>query len=84
MKQMTNKTGMEVKTETFLMTKFEDEAFINAKLEELGFDLENTRWVYSWTVPGWVSEEKKSEIVKRLEESDYTSYLVNVRQETAK
>lgn len=76
------KTDIEVKTETFFMAKFEDESFINDKLVELGFNLDNTNWVYSWSVPSWVPEAKKIEIMRRLEESDYSCYLVNVRQET--
>lgn len=76
------KTDIEVKTETFFMAKFEDESFINDRLLELGFNLDNTNWVYSWTVPSWVPEPKKTEIKNRLEESNYTCYLVNVRQET--
>lgn len=81
---MTSKTDIEVKTETFYMTTFKDEEFINDKLEGLGFNLDNTNWVYSWAVPSWVPSDKKEEIVKRLEDSDYRDYLVNVRQETPK
>lgn len=77
-----DKTDIVVKTETFFMTKFEDEEFIDTKLMDLGFDMKYTSWVYSWTVPSWVPEEKKIEINNRLEASDYSAYLVNVRQET--
>lgn len=79
-----NKTDYEVKSETFIMNEFQDEDHINGRLEELGFDLKHTTWIYSWTVPSWVPEEKSKEIVARLEKSDYRSYLVNVRQETPK
>ena len=79
-----NKTDIVVKTETFFMTEFKDEDFIDARLVELGFDLDNTNWIYSWTVPSWVPEDKKESIQKRLEDSGYSSYLVNVRQETQK
>lgn len=41
-----NKTDYEVKSETFIMNKFQDEDHINGRLEELGFDLEHTTWVY--------------------------------------
>ena len=81
---MTNKVAKVVKNESFLMEKWEDEEFIEGKLEELGFDMDYTTWVYSWTVPSWVSVEKKNEITKKLEDSDYRSYLVNVRQESPK
>lgn len=81
---MTNKVAKVVKNESFLMEKWEDEEFIEGKLEELGFDMDYTTWVYSWTVPSWVSDEKKNEITKKLEDSDYRSYLVNVRQESPK
>ena len=79
---MTNQVAKVVKNETFLMEKWEDEEFIEGKLAELGFDMEHTSWVYSWTVPSWVSDEKKESIIGRLEESNYRSYLVNVRQES--
>lgn len=81
---MTHKTDIEVKTETFYMTVFRDEEFINRKLVDLGFSLANTNWVYSWSVPSWVPEDRKKEINLRLEKSDYRDYLVNVRQETPK
>ena len=81
---MTNKVAKVVKNESFLMEKWEDEEFIEGKLEELGSDMDYTTWVYSWTVPSWVSDEKKNEITKKLEDSDYRSYLVNVRQESPK
>lgn len=81
---MTNKVAKVVKNESFLMEKWEDEEFIEGKLKELGFDMDYTTWVYSWTVPSWVSDEKKNEITKKLEDSDYRSYLVNVRQESPK
>ena len=71
-----------VKNETFLMEKWEDEEFIDEKLSELGFDMEYTSWVYSWTVPSWVPDAKKKTIVDKLEASNYRSYLVNVRQES--
>lgn len=79
-----NKTDIVVKTETFFMAEFKDEDFIEARLVELGFDLDNTSWIYSWTVPSWVPEDKRVTIQRRLEDSDYNSYLVNVRQETPK
>lgn len=81
---MTNKVAKVVKNESFLMERWEDEEFIERKLVELGFDMDHTTWVYSWTVPSWVSDEKKNEITKKLEDSDYRSYLVNVRQESPK
>lgn len=79
---MTNKVAKVVKNETFLMDRWENEEFIENRLVELGFDMSCTTWVYSWTVPSWVSESKKMEIVGKLEASDYRSYLVNVRQES--
>lgn len=81
---MTNKTDVEVRTEIFYMTKFEDEDYINDRLEEFGFNLDNTNWIYAWSVPEWVPEETRISITKRLEDSDYRDYLVNVRQETPK
>lgn len=79
---MANIMDKVVKNETFLMEKWEDEEFIDEKLSELGFDMEYTSWVYSWTVPSWVPDAKKKTIVDKLEASDYRSYLVNVRQES--
>lgn len=79
---MTNKTSRSVRNESFMMTKWEDEQFIEDRLVEAGFDMEYTTWVYSWTVPVWVDEDRKSSIKADLEASDYTSYLVNVKQET--
>ncbi len=79
---MANIMDKVVKNETFLMEKWEDEEFIDEKLAELGFDMEYTSWVYSWTVPSWVPDAKKKTIVDKLEASNYRSYLVNVRQES--
>lgn len=79
---MANIMDKVVKNETFLMEKWEDEEFIDEKLSELGFDMEYTSWVYSWTVPSWVPDAKKKTIVDKLEASNYRSYLVNVRQES--
>lgn len=79
---MANIMDKVVKNETFLMEKWEDEEFIDEKLSELGFDMEYTSWVYSWTVPSWVTDAKKKTIVDKLEASNYRSYLVNVRQES--
>lgn len=79
---MANIMAKVVKNETFLMEKWEDEEFIDEKLSELGFNMEHTSWVYSWTVPSWVPDAKKKAIVDKLEASNYRSYLVNVRQES--
>lgn len=79
---MTNRVDRVVKNETFLMEKWEDEEFIEDRLVEMGFNMDYTTWVYSWTVPPWVSEDKKQSIIKKLEDSEYRSYLVNVRQES--
>ena len=79
---MTNGVDRIVKNETFLMDKWEDEEFIEARLTELGFNMACTTWVYSWTVPSWVPDAKKKTIVDKLEASNYRSYLVNVRQES--
>ena len=79
---MANKVAKVVKNETFLMEKWEDEEFIEARLTELGFNMACTTWVYSWTVPSWVPDAKKKTIVDKLEASNYRSYLVNVRQES--
>lgn len=78
------KTDYIVKYESFIMDEFQDEEYINSRLVELGFDLEYTSWIYSWTVPAWVADDRRKEIVNRLEDSDYRMYLVNVRQETPK
>lgn len=79
---MTNKVAKVVKNETFLMETWEDETYIEGKLIDLGFDMDYTTWLYSWTVPAWVPEDKKHSIIKKLEDSDYRSYLINVRQES--
>lgn len=79
---MTNQVTKVVKNESFLMEEWADEGYIESKLIDLGFDMAYTSWVYSWTVPAWVSEEKKQLITKKLEDSNYRSYLVNVRQES--
>ena len=79
---MANIMDKVVKNETFLMEKWEDEEFIDEKLSELGFNMEYTSWVYSWTVPSWVPDAEKKAIVDKLEASNYRSYLVNVRQES--
>lgn len=79
---MTNRVDKIVKNETFLMDKWEDEEFIEARLTELGFNMDYTSWVYSWTVPSWVPDAKKQSIMSKLEASEYRSYLVNVRQES--
>lgn len=79
---MTNKTGRSVRNESFLLTRWEDEKYIEDRLMEAGFDMEYTTWVYSWTVPVWVDEDKKASIKEDLEASNYKSYLVNVKQET--
>lgn len=82
--EMTEKTNVETKSETFYMTEFHDEDFINSSLEDLGFDLRYTTWIYSWTVPPWMEEQKKAETMQRLEDSDFHHYLVNVKQVTPK
>ena len=79
---MTNRVDKVVKNETFLMDKWEDEEYIEGKLTEMGFNMDYTSWVYSWTVPSWVPDDKKQSIIKKLEDSEYRSYLVNVRQES--
>lgn len=79
---MTHRVDKVVKNETFLMDKWEDEEYIEGKLTEMGFNMDYTSWVYSWTVPSWVPDDKKQSIIDKLEASDYRSYLVNVRQES--
>lgn len=81
---MENKVDREVKNETFFVEHWQDEESIENGLSDLGFDMDNTTWVYSWTIPSWVTGSKRDEIAKKLEDSDYRSYLVNVRQETYK
>ena len=79
---MTNRVDRVVRNETFLMEKWEDEEFIENRLVEMGVNMDYTTWVYSWTVPSWVPDDKKQAIIDKLEASEYRSYLVNVRQES--
>lgn len=72
---------IDVKQSSLLVDTFMDEAQVNGLLIENGFEPEFCTWVYSWTPPAWASDQRKAEIVSRLEESDYESYLINVRQE---
>lgn len=71
-----------VQKKSILVHEFMDEAQVDQMLEEKGFILENTSWIYSWTPPSWASDSEKAGILSQLEESEYKSYLINVRQET--
>lgn len=78
---MTTKKIMVTKRSILAHTFMTEEEVI-AMLVDRGFDMATTTWTYSWTPPAWASMNEKANIEKQLEDRDYYSYLINVRQET--
>lgn len=70
------------KNDLFFMEEFRDEDYVNAMLEEAGFNLDYTTWIYSWTVPAWLGSAKREEIKQKLSDSGYRHYLITVREDT--
>lgn len=71
-----------VTNEVFILSEFYEEPVIEMMIIDAGYDISKTTWKYSWSVPEWVGEDRRKNIIQTLELSDYSKYLVVVKQES--
>lgn len=76
------RTKKDIRRQSIYCTHYMDDSEVEDLLEEHGFNLQYTTWVFSWAPPAWASDSDKAKITEKLEESDYRAFLLNVHEET--